>query len=105
MNQKISTSQGGNGRANSLPDPNNSYSLFFKSDLMLDLNKFEATYLLQDPSGNLSYNDTEIVQTASQIVAEYRAILRGLELAKDLGILQVRVLGDSILTVDHLNGC
>ena len=46
----------------------------------------------------------ERIGTATNNVAEYRAVLRGLQLAKSLGAREVEIVGDSELVARQLTG-
>src|SRR6266498_1194216 len=46
----------------------------------------------------------EAIGPATQNVAEYRALIEGLTLARDYGIQRIRVYMDSELVVDQVNG-
>ena len=47
---------------------------------------------------------SEAIGPATHNVAEYRALIQGLKLARDHGIERVRVFMDSELVVDQVNG-
>ena len=47
---------------------------------------------------------SEAIGPATHNVAEYRALIEGLKLARDYGIQRIRVYMDSELVVDQLNG-
>jgi probable phosphoglycerate mutase len=44
------------------------------------------------------------IGTATHNVAEYRALIEGLKLARDHGVVRIRVYMDSELVVDQMNG-
>lgn len=46
----------------------------------------------------------ETIGAATNNVAEYRAVLRGLERASELGATEVEIIGDSELVARQLNG-
>jgi len=47
---------------------------------------------------------SKAIGPATHNVAEYRALIEGLELARDYGIQRIRVYMDSELVVDQVNG-
>ncbi len=47
---------------------------------------------------------SKVIGPATHNVAEYRALIEGLELARDHGIERIRVFMDSELVVDQVNG-
>lgn len=63
-----------------------------------------AGAIVVDPSGNLRIEDYKFLGTATNNVAEYQALLLGLEAARRYGAKKVRVLSDSELMVLQLTG-
>lgn len=63
-----------------------------------------AGALLTDPAGNLLAEVSEPLGLATNNVAEYTALLRGLERALALGARRVRVFADSELMIRQLQG-
>ena len=57
-----------------------------------------------DPSGQVLAERAETIGEATNNVAEYRALLLGVELAKKLGADQVEFVGDSKLIVEQVRG-
>jgi ribonuclease HI len=57
-----------------------------------------------DPSGEILAERSETIGTATNNVAEYRALLLGIELAKELGADDVEFVGDSKLIVEQIKG-
>ena len=57
--------------------------------------------VLRDPDGHLV---SEPIGPAINTVAEYRALIEGLKLARSHGIQRIRVFLDSELVVDQVNG-
>ena len=57
-----------------------------------------------DPSGEILAERSETIGTATNNVAEYRALLLGIELAKELGADEVEFVGDSKLIVEQVKG-
>jgi ribonuclease HI len=57
-----------------------------------------------DPSGEVLAERAETIGDATNNVAEYRALLLGAELAKELGADQVEFVGDSKLIVEQVKG-
>jgi ribonuclease HI len=57
-----------------------------------------------DPSGEELAERSETIGTATNNVAEYRALLLGIGLAKELGADEVEFVGDSKLIVEQVNG-
>jgi ribonuclease H / adenosylcobalamin/alpha-ribazole phosphatase len=47
---------------------------------------------------------SEVIGPATHNVAEYRALIGGLKLARDYGVERIRVHMDSELAVDQMNG-
>jgi len=63
-----------------------------------------AGMVLFDPQGRLQANKGRYLGETTNNVAEYQALLLGLEEAHRLGVKQLRVLADSELMVKQLNG-
>jgi ribonuclease HI len=63
-----------------------------------------AGMVLFDPQGRLQANQGRYLGEATNNVAEYQALLLGLEEAHRLGVKKLRVLADSELMVKQLNG-
>ena len=61
-------------------------------------------YLLKDEAGNTLAEGREPLGTATNNQAEYRAFLRGLELARQLGVGEVEWFSDSELLVKQWQG-
>jgi ribonuclease HI len=57
-----------------------------------------------DPDGNVLAERNEAIGPATNNVAEYRAMLLGIELAKELGATEVELIGDSTLIVNQVQG-
>jgi ribonuclease HI len=57
-----------------------------------------------DPSGEILAERSETIGEATNNVAEYRALLLGIELAKELGADEVEFVGDSKLIVEQVKG-
>ena len=57
-----------------------------------------------DISGEVLAERTEKIGQATNNVAEYRALLLGIELAKELGADEVELIGDSELIVRQVRG-
>jgi ribonuclease HI len=57
-----------------------------------------------DPSGEILVERGETIGKATNNVAEYRALLLGIELAKELGADEVDFVGDSKLIVEQVKG-
>jgi ribonuclease HI len=57
-----------------------------------------------DSSGEILAERAERIGEATNNVAEYRALLLGIELAKQLGADQVELVGDSMLIVEQVRG-
>ena len=60
--------------------------------------------VISEPDGSLVEELSETIGRATNNVAEYRAVLRGLERAAALGAEEVRVIGDSELIAKQING-
>jgi ribonuclease HI len=56
------------------------------------------------PDGGVLAERKEIIGSATNNVAEYRALLLGIELARELGAAEVELIGDSQLIVRQVNG-
>ncbi len=63
-----------------------------------------AGAVVVDPSGNLRIEDYKFLGTATNNVAEYEALLLGLEVAHRYGAQKVQVFSDSELMVLQLTG-
>jgi ribonuclease HI len=60
--------------------------------------------VLRDTKGNTVAEISERIGPAINTVAEYRALIEGLKLARSRGIGRLRVFVDSELVVDQVNG-
>ena len=60
--------------------------------------------VLRDPQGRMVDEISERIGPAINTVAEYRALIEGLKLARRRGISRLRVFIDSELVVDQVNG-
>ena len=60
--------------------------------------------VISDVDGRLVEELAETIGVATNNVAEYRAVLRGLERAQALGADEVELIGDSELVAKQLNG-
>jgi ribonuclease HI len=60
--------------------------------------------VVSDPSGEPIDEIAETIGEATNNVAEYRAVLRGLERARELGATEVEIIGDSELVARQLGG-
>ncbi len=56
------------------------------------------------PDGDVLAERSEAIGEATNNVAEYRAMLLGIELAKELGAEEVELIGDSELIVQQVKG-
>jgi len=63
-----------------------------------------AAAVISMPSGELLEQRSELLGTATNNVAEYRALLLGLARAHELGAEEVEVIGDSELIAKQVNG-
>jgi len=59
---------------------------------------------LYNPQGELAAQASEFLGEATNNVAEYRALLLGLKLARDQGVTRLRIFADSQLLVRQLTG-
>ncbi|MGH2953002.1 MAG: ribonuclease HI family protein [Solirubrobacterales bacterium] len=60
--------------------------------------------VVSTPDGVVLAERGEAIGSATNNVAEYRALLFGLELARELGAEEVELIGDSELVVRQVNG-
>jgi ribonuclease HI len=60
--------------------------------------------VISDPAGTVIEEVAERIGVATNNVAEYRAVLRGLERARALGASEVELIGDSELVAKQLTG-
>ncbi len=60
--------------------------------------------VLATPDGTVLEEIAEPIGVASNNVAEYRAVLRALERARELGESEIRLIGDSELVAKQLTG-
>lgn len=63
-----------------------------------------AACVITSPSGELLGEHSQLLGTATNNVAEYRALLLGLERARELGAGEVEVIGDSELIARQVMG-
>ncbi|MGA9635485.1 MAG: ribonuclease HI family protein [Solirubrobacterales bacterium] len=57
-----------------------------------------------DSSGEILAERSETIGKATNNVAEYRALLLGIDLAKQLGADEIEFVGDSMLIVEQVRG-
>jgi len=60
--------------------------------------------VISDPDGNVIDELAERIGVATNNVAEYRALLRAIERAKELDASEVQIVGDSELVARQLTG-
>jgi ribonuclease HI len=60
--------------------------------------------VVTDPSGEVLAERSKTIGEATNNVAEYRALLLGIDLAKELGADEVEFVGDSMLIVEQVRG-
>ena len=60
--------------------------------------------VIADPSGEVVHAAGETIGVATNNVAEYRALLRGIELAREHGATALEIYGDSELVVKQVRG-
>jgi ribonuclease HI len=63
-----------------------------------------AACVVASPAGEVLGEHSQLLGTATNNVAEYRALLLGLAHARDLGASEVEVVGDSELIAKQING-
>jgi ribonuclease HI len=63
-----------------------------------------AAAVLSSPSGEVIDEQAQLLGTATNNVAEYRALLLGLERARELGADEIEVVGDSELIAKQVQG-
>jgi ribonuclease HI len=63
-----------------------------------------AACVISSPTGELLAERTQLLGTATNNVAEYRALLLGLACARELGASEVEVVGDSELIAKQVRG-
>jgi ribonuclease HI len=60
--------------------------------------------VVTDPSGEMLAERAATIGEATNNVAEYRALLLGIDLAKQVGADEVEFVGDSMLIVEQVRG-
>jgi ribonuclease HI len=60
--------------------------------------------VISDPQGEVLEEVSEAIGVATNNVAEYRAVLRGVETARALGADELEIIGDSELVARQLQG-
>jgi ribonuclease HI len=63
-----------------------------------------AACVVSSPDGEVLAERSQLLGTATNNVAEYRALLLGLECARELGASEVDVVGDSELIAKQVQG-
>jgi ribonuclease HI len=63
-----------------------------------------AAYVLETDDGTVLAAHGEAIGVATNNVAEYRALVAGLEAARDLGVSDLEVVSDSELLVKQMRG-
>jgi ribonuclease HI len=60
--------------------------------------------VVKDASGEILREQSQIIGRATNNVAEYRALILGIQLARELGATEVEFIGDSELIVRQIEG-
>ena len=60
--------------------------------------------VVTDPGGKILAERSETIGVTTNNVAEYRALLLGIELAKEVGAEEAEFVGDSMLIVEQVRG-
>lgn len=63
-----------------------------------------AACVLSTPDGEVIGEHSQLIGTATNNVAEYRALLLGIDSARDVGADEVEFVGDSELIAKQING-
>jgi ribonuclease HI len=63
-----------------------------------------AAAVLSSPAGEVIDSRGELIGEATNNVAEYRAMMLGIELAKSHGVTELELIGDSELIVRQIKG-
>ena len=63
-----------------------------------------AACVISTPTGEVLGEHAQLLGPATNNVAEYRALLLGLERARELGVTDVEVIGDSELIAKQIQG-
>jgi ribonuclease HI len=63
-----------------------------------------AACVISTPAGDVLGEHAQLLGEVTNNVAEYRALLLGLERARELGVSDVEVVGDSELIAKQING-
>jgi ribonuclease HI len=63
-----------------------------------------AACVISSPEGELLDEDVQLLGSATNNVAEYRALLLGLDRARELGASEIEVIGDSELIAKQVTG-
>jgi ribonuclease HI len=63
-----------------------------------------AAAVISTPEGEVLDERSELIGTATNNVAEYRALLLGLQRARELGAREVEIVGDSELIAKQVQG-
>jgi ribonuclease HI len=63
-----------------------------------------AACVISSPRGELLAEDVELLGPTTNNVAEYRALLLGLDRARELGASELELIGDSELIAKQING-
>jgi ribonuclease HI len=63
-----------------------------------------AAAIASEPAGEVLAERAQLIGSVTNNVAEYRALLLGLELARELGADEVAVIGDSELIAKQVTG-
>jgi ribonuclease HI len=60
--------------------------------------------VVAEPDGRVVEERSELIGPATNNVAEYRALLLGIEVARELGAREIELIGDSELVVRQVRG-
>jgi ribonuclease HI len=63
-----------------------------------------AACVIRTADGDVLLEDTQLLGVATNNVAEYRALLLGLERARELGADEIEIIGDSELIAKQVQG-
>jgi ribonuclease HI len=80
------------------------YSLYTDGACWGNPGKAAAGILIRDCEGSEVFKGSVYIRESTNNIAEYRAVLEGMSVAKEMGIARLKVYSDSQLLVRQLKG-
>jgi ribonuclease HI len=85
------------------PDPQEVYQLEFDGSCVPDPGEMQIGFVIRDPAGQIVAEFSSKLGHGTKTIAEYQALIHGLQAALDLGITNLHVQSDSMIVVTAAN--